>query len=95
MKTIEISERLIAVELHDGEIPIRLVRYSMDTPRMLKTTKEYIELPDGYSYKYVCLLSDLADCKYAIQFSVGEIVLIHERVKPNRGYALITREKEK
>ena len=34
MTPIEISERLIAVELHDGEIPIRLVRYSMDTPRI-------------------------------------------------------------
>ena len=95
MKTIEISERLIAVELHDGEIPIRLVRYSMDTPRMLKTTKEYIELPDGYSYKYVCLLSDLADCKFSIQLSVDEIVLVYEKVKPNKEYALIAREKEK
>ena len=96
MTPIEISERLIAVEVPKDIKNPEIVQGAFTFKYWLisynSTPKR---LPDGYSYKYTCLLSDLADCKYAIQFSVGEIVLIHERVKPNKEYALIAREKEK
>lgn len=99
MTPIEISERVIAVEVPNGTL--KCIVSNTYTP-ILKAIDSndfycYINLPIlpiWYSYKYTCLLSDLADCKYTAQFTVDEIVLIHERVKPNTEYALITREKD-
>ena len=96
MTPIEISERLIAVEVPKDIKNPEIVQGAFTFKYWLisynSTPKR---LPDGYSYKYTCLLSDLADCKFSIQLSVDEIVLVYEKVKPNKEYALIAREKEK
>ena len=94
MTPIEISERLIAVEVpKDIKNPEIVQNIYYKEWWLISDNVDGIKLKDGYSYKYWCLSSQ----KYKRGFFDEEFDLLdamtHELNKQAE-YALITREKE-